>query len=83
MQTTIKIPEVLIGEIIRYALRTQSLAPTCADAQVFFAPNLLSLAFFISCNLLHSLLLNQSKGSWNAFSFSKFVPCFVSRSRYG
>ncbi|EGD9450479.1 hypothetical protein DNW53_08355 [Escherichia coli] len=51
MQTTIKIPEVLIGEIIRYALRTLSLAPTCADAQVFFAPNLLSLAFFISCNL--------------------------------
>ncbi|QBX82753.1 hypothetical protein E4Z61_21285 [Citrobacter tructae] len=36
MQTTIKIPEVLIGEIIRYALRTLSLAPTCADAQVFF-----------------------------------------------
>ncbi|WP_248422843.1 hypothetical protein, partial [Escherichia coli] len=35
MQTTIKIPEVLIGEIIRYALRTLSLAPTCADAQVF------------------------------------------------
>ncbi|AUS66737.1 hypothetical protein CXP54_14785 [Escherichia albertii] len=35
-QTTIKIPEVLIGEIIRYALRTLSLAPTCADAQVFF-----------------------------------------------
>ncbi|NDO81554.1 hypothetical protein CJP72_12490 [Citrobacter sp. NCU1] len=35
METTIKIPEVLIGEIIRYALRTLSLAPTCADAQVF------------------------------------------------
>lgn len=24
---------------------------------------------------LHSLLLNQSKGSWNALAFSKFVPC--------
>ncbi|TGC06431.1 hypothetical protein CRG93_20430 [Escherichia sp. E2593] len=52
MRTTIKIPEVLIGEIIRYALRTLSLAPTCADAQVFFfAPTLLSLELFISCNL--------------------------------
>ncbi|POT56538.1 hypothetical protein C3432_14070 [Citrobacter amalonaticus] len=36
VNTTIRIPEVLIGEIIRYALRTLSLAPTCADAQVFF-----------------------------------------------
>ncbi|AUY76303.1 hypothetical protein C9Z24_10130 [Escherichia coli] len=68
MQTTIKIPEVLIGEIIRYALRTLSLAPTCADAQVFFSHLIYcrsrSLSRVIS---LHSLLLNQSKGSWNAF----------------
>lgn len=32
---TIEIPEVLIGEFLRYALRTERLTPTCADAQVF------------------------------------------------
>ena len=29
------LPEVLIGEFLRYALRTERLTPTCADAQVF------------------------------------------------
>ena len=33
---TIEIPEVLIGEFLRYALRTGRLTPACADAQVFF-----------------------------------------------
>ena len=36
---TIRIPEVLIGEFFTYALRTDYLAPTCADAQVFFVLN--------------------------------------------
>ncbi|OVU06091.1 hypothetical protein CAL16_14235 [Klebsiella quasipneumoniae] len=52
---TIEIPEVLIGEFLRYALRTGRLTPACADAQVFFYSEnppaaLLSHAF--SCNLL-------------------------------
>jgi hypothetical protein len=34
---TLIIPEVLIGEILQYIFRTLFLAPTCADAQVFFA----------------------------------------------
>ena len=29
------IPEVLIGEFLRYALRTGRFTPACADAQVF------------------------------------------------
>ena len=36
---TIGIPEVLIGEFFKYAFRTDYLAPTCADAQVFFVLN--------------------------------------------
>ena len=36
---TIRIPEVLIGEFFKYAFRTDYLAPTCADAQVFFVLN--------------------------------------------
>ncbi|PLL42790.1 hypothetical protein CWN50_06715 [Klebsiella michiganensis] len=32
-------PEVLIGEFFKYAFRTDYLAPTCADAQVFFVLN--------------------------------------------
>ncbi|RNT23459.1 hypothetical protein B9037_024050 [Klebsiella aerogenes] len=38
---TIRVPEVLIGEFLKYALRTDYLAPTCADAQVFFILNFL------------------------------------------
>ncbi|PAC12343.1 hypothetical protein CD006_09695 [Enterobacter sp. 10-1] len=33
---TIRVPEVLIGEFVKYAFRTDYLAPACADAQVFF-----------------------------------------------
>jgi hypothetical protein len=43
---TIRIPEVLIGEFLKYALRTDYLAPACADAQVFFILNLTPLTAF-------------------------------------
>ncbi|EAA8370896.1 hypothetical protein BHM09_17115 [Salmonella enterica] len=45
------IPEVLIGEIIRYALRTCLLHQPARMRRFFFAPILLSLLLRISCNL--------------------------------
>ncbi|ECI7954567.1 hypothetical protein E2G06_06930, partial [Salmonella enterica subsp. enterica] len=48
---TIKIPEVLIGEIIRYALRTCLLHQPARMRRFFFEPILLSLLLRNSCNL--------------------------------
>lgn len=75
MQTTIKIPEVLIGEIIRYALRTLSCTNLrgCAG---FFAPNLLSLAFFISCNLPPFAFTESEQRELECFSFFEICAVF-------
>jgi hypothetical protein len=43
---TIRVPEVLIGEFLKYALRTDYLAPACADAQVFFILNFIPALLF-------------------------------------
>ncbi|EBL7062473.1 hypothetical protein CHK39_05720 [Salmonella enterica] len=45
------IPEVLIGEIIRYALRTCLLHQPARMRRFFFEPILLSLLLRNSCNL--------------------------------
>ncbi|TGB80453.1 hypothetical protein CQJ27_15160 [Escherichia sp. E1130] len=68
MRTTIKIPEVLIGEIIRYALRTLSLAPTCADAQVFFSHRLYCRSSSSSRVISpHSHLMNDEQRELKCF----------------
>jgi hypothetical protein len=50
---TLTIPEVLIGENFLVRLRTSLLAPTCADAQVFFtqnsAPSCFPAASHVTC----------------------------------
>ncbi|HBY0528174.1 TPA: hypothetical protein MIO58_11130 [Klebsiella pneumoniae subsp. pneumoniae] len=70
---TIEIPEVLIGEFFRYALRTERLTPTCADAQVFFIPKIPPLHCFpmpsrVTC-------FDSSTGHMELLCFWDFSDC--------
>ena len=57
---TIRIPEVLIGEFFKYAFRTDYLAPTCADAQVFFRTVFTCLPVAPIPQLVYSPTINVS-----------------------